>query len=286
MPPRCQNRKIRSGSVALLRLSIFFMRNIQKNHAPIEKIFPEKHCHFSELRIYWKIYRSFLPAPQAGELSSCTAASGGKQAGKAKLPSPPAFCCFSILPVFVFSALPLLRIFALPALLSFRHLRFRHCCRTGFCTSPASLIGPIFPRFRLCHRHGSRLFPALLSSRLLLLFGADHMPVFSLFRNRKQSGAWKFFLCRCSVFGFQRGLLLSLWVFALSFFRSASAGFVQLLPHFLTLDRPGFCPAFVQHWTPFCPAAGGASLIEPLWEASYPPVSIRRGPSVFYPSPK
>ena len=69
-------------------------------------------------------------------------------------------------------------------------------------------------------------------------------------------------------------------------FRSASAGFVQLLPHFLTLERPGFCPAFVQHWTPFCPAAGGASLIEPLWEASYPPVSIRRGPSVFYPSPK
>ena len=52
------------------------------------------------------------------------------------------------------------------------------------------------------------------------------------------------------------------------------------------LDRPGFCPAFVQHWTPFCPAAGGASLIEPLWKASYPPVSIRRGPSVFYPSPK
>jgi len=44
------------------------------------------------------------------------------------------------------------------------------------------------------------------------------MPVFSLFRNRKQSGARKFFLCRCSVFGFQRGLLLSLWVFALSFF--------------------------------------------------------------------
>lgn len=69
-------------------------------------------------------------------------------------------------------------------------------------------------------------------------------------------------------------------------FRSASAGFVQLLPHFLTLERPGFCPAFVQHWTPFCPAAGGASLIEPLWEASYPPVSIRRGSSVFYPSPK
>ena len=122
MPPRCPNRKIRSGSVTLLRLSIFSMRNIQKIHAPIGKIFPEKHCHFSRFRIYWEAYRLFLPAPQAGELSSCTAASGGKQAGKAKLPSPPVFCCFSILPVFVFSALPLLRIFALPALLSFRYL--------------------------------------------------------------------------------------------------------------------------------------------------------------------
>lgn len=94
MPPRCQNRKIRSGSVALLRLSIFFMRNIQKLNAPIGKIFPEKHCHFSGFRIYWEVYRSFLPAPQAGEFSSCTAASGGKQAGKAKLPSPPVFLLF------------------------------------------------------------------------------------------------------------------------------------------------------------------------------------------------
>lgn len=103
MPPRCQNRKIRSGSVALLRLSIFFMRNIQKLNAPIGKIFPKNHCHFSELRIYWEIYRSFLPAPQAGELSSCTAASGGKQAGKAKLPSPPFFAVFYSAGIHIFS---------------------------------------------------------------------------------------------------------------------------------------------------------------------------------------
>ena len=94
MPPRCQNRKIRSGSVTLLHLSIFPMRNIQKIHAPSRKIFPKNHCYFSEFRIYWEVYRSFLPAPQAGELSSCTAASGGKQAGKAKLPSPPFFAVF------------------------------------------------------------------------------------------------------------------------------------------------------------------------------------------------
>ena len=174
--------------MALLRLSIFSMRNIQKIHAPSRKIFPKNHCYFSGSRIYWEVYRSFLPAPQAGELSSCTAASGGKQAGKAKLPPPPVFCCFSILPVFVFSALSLLRIFALTALLSFRYLRFRHCCRTGFCTSPASLIGPIFPRFRLCHRHGSRLsrrcyhlgscfFSVPIICRYFLFFGIDSSPV-------------------------------------------------------------------------------------------------------------
>ena len=190
MPPRCQNRKIRSGSVTLLRLSIFSMRNIQKIHAPIGKNFPEKHCHFSGFRIYWEVYRSFLPAPQAGELSSCTAASGGKQAGKAKLPSPPAFL------LFFYSAG--IRIFSVVIAPYFR--------------SPGAAIVPV------------PALSALLSNRLLHFSG---------------------------------------------FF-----------------DRPGFCPAFVQHWTPFCPAAGGASLIEPLWEASYPPVSIRRGSSVFYPSPK
>ena len=89
--------------MALLRLSIFSMRNIQKAHAPIGKIFPEKHCLFSGFRIYWEIYRSFLPAPQAGELSSCIAASGGKQAGKAKLPSPPFFLFFYSAGIHIFS---------------------------------------------------------------------------------------------------------------------------------------------------------------------------------------
>lgn len=140
-------------------------------------------------------------------------------------------------------------------------------------------------------------FPTLSSAWIPPFPGAAIISALASFRCRSYAGIFSFpesiavrclevFFCRCSVFGFQRGLLLSLWIFALSFFRSASAGFVQLLPHFLTLERPGFCPAFVQHWTPFCPAAGGVSLIEPLWEASYPPVSIRRGPSVFYPSPK
>lgn len=184
MPPRCQNRKIRSGSVALLHLSIFSMRNIQKIHAPIEKIFPEKTLPF--LRISYILGGVWIIPPCAASRRVLLLYSRIRRqaGGEGKIAFPAFFCCFSILPVFVFSALALLRIFALPALLSFRYLRFRHCCRTGFCTSPASLIGPIFPRFRLCHRHGSRLFPALLSSRLLLLFGADHMPVFSLFRNR------------------------------------------------------------------------------------------------------
>ena len=184
MPPRCQNRKIRSGSVTLLRLSIFSMRNIQKIHAPSGKIF-RKNIAISPNFVYTGRYIGH-PSLRRKQVSSPpvqphpAASRRGRQNCLPRL----LFCCFSILPVFVFSALSLLRIFALPALLSFRYLRFRHCCRTGFCTSPASLIGPIFPRFRLCHRHGSRLFAALLSSRLLLLFGADHMPVFSLFRNR------------------------------------------------------------------------------------------------------
>lgn len=186
MPPRCQNRKIRSGSVALLRLSIFFMRNIQKLNAPIGKIFPKNHCHFSELRIYWEIYRSFLPAPQAGELSSCTAASGGKQAGKAKLPSPPFFAVFLFCRYSYFQRC-LLRIFALPALLSFRCLRFRHRCRTGFYTSPASLIGPIFPVSdsvigmdpafsRRCYHLRSCFFSVPIICRYFLFSGIDSSP--------------------------------------------------------------------------------------------------------------
>lgn len=132
MPPRCPNRKIRSGSVALLRLSIFSMRNIQKIYALIGKIFPEKHCHFSEFRIYWEVYRSFLPAPQAGEFSSCVAASGGKQAGKAKLPSPPFFA------VFLFC----------------RYSYFQRC----HCS--------VFSLSRRCYRSGACAF-ALLPNRLL-----------------------------------------------------------------------------------------------------------------------
>lgn len=226
--------------MTLLRLSIFSMRNIQKIHAPIGKIFPEKHCHFSGFRIYWEIYRSFLPAPQAGELSSCTAASGGKQAGKAKLPSPPFL-------LFFYSAG--IRIFSVVIAPYFR--------------SPGAAIISAPASFRCRSYAGIFSFPESIAARRLEVFS---LPVF------------RFWIS-------ERAAFIPLG-FAPSFFRSASAGFVQLLPHFLTLDRPGFCPAFIRHWTPFCPAAGGASLIEPLWEASYPPVSIRRGPSVFYPSPK
>ena len=140
-------------------------------------------------------------------------------------------------------------------------------------------------------------FPTLSSAWIPPFPGAAIISAPASFRCRSYAGIFSFsesIAVRClevfslPVFRFwiSKGAAFIPLVFALSFFRPASAGFVQLLPHFLTLERPGFCPAFVQHWTPFCPAAGGASLIEPLWEASYPPVSIRRGPSVFYPSPK
>ena len=271
--------------MTLLRLSIFPMRNIQKIHTPSRKIFPKNHCYFSGSRIYWEVYRSFLPAPQAGELSSCTAASGGKQAGKAKLPSPPFFAVFYSAGIRIFSVV----------IAPYFHSH-------GSAIVPVPALSAPLPN-RLLHFSGFfdwpdiPPFPTLSSAWIPPFPGAAIISAPASFRCRSYAGIFSFsesIAVRClevfslPVFRFwiSEGLLLSLWVFALSFFRSASAGFVQLLPHFLTLERPGFCPAFVQHWTPFCPAAGGASLIEPLWEASCPPVSIRRGPSVFYPSPK
>ena len=200
MPPRCQNRKIRSGSVALLRLSIFFMRNIQKLNAPIGKIFPEKHCHFSGFRIYWEIYRSFLPAPQAGELSSCTAASGGKQAGKAKLPChirSLRFCFFysagirifsvAIAPYFRSPGAAIVPVPALSALLPNRLLHF-----SGFFDRPdippfptlSSAWIPPFPgaaiisapaSFRCRSYAGILSFPESIAIRCLEVFS---LPVF------------------------------------------------------------------------------------------------------------
>ena len=111
-----------------------------------------------------------------------TAASGSRR-GKAKLPSPPFFCCFSILPVFVFSALALLRIFALPAPLSFRCLRW-HCRRTGFLHFSGFFDRPDIPRFRLCHRHGSRLFPGAAIISAPASFRCRSYAGISLFRNR------------------------------------------------------------------------------------------------------
>lgn len=183
MPPRCQNRK--SGAALWpFRASVFSLCEIFKKFMLPSGKFFRKNIAISPGFVYTGKYigHSSLRRKQVSSPPVQPHPAASRRGRQFCLPR--LFCCFSILPVFVFSALALLRIFALTALLSFRYLHFRHCCRTGFCTSPASLIGPIFPRFRLCHRHGSRLFPALLSSRLLLLFGADHMPVFSLFRNR------------------------------------------------------------------------------------------------------
>lgn len=180
MPPRCQNRKIRSGSVALLRLSIFSMRNIQNLNAPIGKIFPEKHCHFSELRIYWEVYRSFLPAPQAGEFSSCTAASGGKQAGKAKLPSPPFLLFFysagirifsvAIAPYFRSPGAAIVPVPALSALLPNRLLHF-----SGFFDQPD--IPP---------------FPTLSSAWIPPFPGAAIISALASFRYRSYAGIFSF----------------------------------------------------------------------------------------------
>lgn len=211
MPPRCQNRKIRSGSVALPRLSIFSMRNIQKIHAPIGKIFPKNHCHFSGFRIYWEVYRSFLPVPQAGELSSCTAASGGKQAGKAKLPSPPVFLLFfysagihifsvGIAPYFRSPGSAIVPVPALSALLPNRLLHF-----SGFFDRPD--IPP---------------FPTLSSAWIPPFPGAAIISALASFRCRSYAG----------IFSFPESIAVrSLKVFSLPVFRfwiSERAAFIPL----------------------------------------------------------
>ena len=187
------------------------MRNIQKFNAPIGKIFPENHCYFSEFRIYWEVYRSFLPAPQAGELSSCTAASGGKQAGKAKLPSPPVFLLFfrsagirifsvDIAPYLRFSSAAIVPMSALSALLPNRLLRFfDDLYQPDISSFPALLLirsfpfsalccRPDFPFFRLCYRSGFCFFPVPISCRYFLVSGFDSSPalggffLYSVFR--------------------------------------------------------------------------------------------------------
>lgn len=187
MPPRCQNRKIRSGSVTLLRLSIFSMRNIQKIHAPIGKIFPEKHCHFSGFRIYWEVYRSFLPAPQAGEFSSCTAASGGKQAGKAKLPSPPVFL------LFFYSAG--IRIFSVAIAPYFR--------------SPGAAIISAPASFRCRSYAGIFSFPESIAVRCLEVFS---LPVFRFWISERAAFIpcfYPFGFLRCRFFGLHPPVLPS-----------------------------------------------------------------------------
>lgn len=213
--------------MTLLRLSIFSMRNIQKIHTPIGKIFPEKYCHFSELRIYWEVYRSFLPAPQAGELSSCIAASGGKQAGKAKLPSPPFFAVFLFCRYSYFqrchcSAFSLSRLcyrsgtcaFGTAAEPAFALLRL--LCSARYSPVSASVIG-MDPAFsRRCYHLGSCFFSVPIICRYFLFSGIDSSPVpgrfFSAgvpFLDFREGCFYPFGFLRCRFFGLHPPVLSS-----------------------------------------------------------------------------
>lgn len=140
-------------------------------------------------------------------------------------------------------------------------------------------------------------FPTLSSAWIPPFPGAAIISALASFRCRSYAGIFSFpesTAVRClevfslPVFRFwisERTAFLPL-DFCAVVFSLCIRRFCPVTAPFSDLGASRFCPAFVQHWTLFCPAAGGASLIEPLWEASYPPVSIRRGPSVFYPSPK
>lgn len=226
MPPRCQNRKIQSGSVALLRLSIFSMRNIQKIHAPSRKIFPKNHCYFSGSRIYWEVYRSSLPAPQAGELSSCTAASGGKQAGKAKLPSPPFFAVFLFCRYSYFQRCHC-SVFSLSRL----------CYRSGTCAF-GTAAGPALHFSGFFDRPDIPPFPTLSSAWIPPFPGAAIISAPASFRCRSYAG----------IFSFSESIAVrSLEVFSLPVFRfwiSERAAFIPL----------GFCAVvFSVYIRRFCP---------------------------------
>ena len=173
--------------MTLLRPSIFSMRNIQKIHAPSRKIFPKNHCYFSGSRIYWEVYRSSLPAPQAGELSSCTAASGGKQAGKAILPSPPffavfLFCRYSYFQRWHCSVFSLSRLcyrsgtcaFGTAAGPAFALLRLLLLARYSPVSDSVIGMNPAFSR--RCYHLGSCFFSVPIICRYFLFFGIDSSP--------------------------------------------------------------------------------------------------------------
>lgn len=101
-------------------------------------------------------------------------------------------------------------------------------------------------------------FPTLSSAWIPPFPGAAIISALASFRCRSYAGIFSFpesiavrclevFLCRCSVFGFQRGLLLSLWIFALSFFSVCIRRFCPVTAPFSDLGTSrflsSFCPA-------------------------------------------
>lgn len=101
-------------------------------------------------------------------------------------------------------------------------------------------------------------FPTLSSAWIPPFPGAAIISALASFRFRSYAGIFSFpesiavrclevFFCRCSVFGFQRGLLLSLWIFALSFFSVCIRRFCPVTAPFSDLGTSrflsSFCPA-------------------------------------------
>ncbi len=101
-------------------------------------------------------------------------------------------------------------------------------------------------------------FPTLSSAWIPPFPGAAIISALASFRCRSYAGIFSFpesiavrclevFFCRCSVFGFQRGLLLSLWIFALSFFSVCIRRFCPVTAPFSDLGTSrflsSFCPA-------------------------------------------
>ena len=133
----------------------------------------------------------------------------------------------------------------------------------GSAIVPVPALSPLLPN-RLLHFSGFfdwpdiPPFPTLSSAWIPPFPGAAIISALASFRCRSYAGIFSFpesiavrclevFFCRCSVFGFQRGLLLSLWIFALSFFSVCIRRFCPVTAPFSDLGTSrflsSFCPA-------------------------------------------
>ena len=221
--------------MALLRLSIFFMRNIQKLNAPIGKFF-RKIIAISPNFVYTGKYigHSSLRRKQVSSPPVQPHPAASRRGRQNCLPR--------LFLLFFYSAG--IRIFSVVIAPYFRS--------PGAAIVPVPALSAPLPN-RLLHFSGFfdrpdiPPFPTLSSAWIPLFPGAAIISALASFRCRSYAGIFSFpesiAVRRLKVFSLpvfrfwisERAAFIPLG-FCAVVFRSASAGFVQLLPHFLTLE--------------------------------------------------